>query len=346
MKSLILILALLCGLFLPARASELSPPEVPDSAESLMPDEEQTFGEGLWYVVTTAIRTLKPELAAGIRVCLGVLVVSILTAVLRAFPGGASDVVDMVGAVAVAGLLLGSTNSLIGTSEQAVGQLSDYGKMLLPVMAATVAAQGGTTSATALYSGTAIFDALLSGVISKALVPMVYAFLTVAVADCVLDGDFLKRVRDFVKWMVTWCLKTILYIYTGYMSITGVVTGTTDKAALKAAKLTISGAVPVVGGILSDASEALLVSAGVVKSATGIYGMWAIIAVAIGPFLKVGIRYLLLKAVAAVSEIFAGKKTTVLLQDFSTAMGLLLGMTGAMSLLFIISVVCLMKGVG
>lgn len=346
MRKILLMVVLLVGMTLPVQALDLEAPSAPEAVEDLMPAETQSLGEGIWFIIKAAIKSFRPELAQGVRVCMSVTVLSIGTAVLKSFPGRASTLIDMAGSVGAATLLLGSANTMIGAAAQVVEQLSDYGKLLLPVMTAAIAAQGGVSSATALYSGTAIFDAVLVTLISSLLVSMVYVYLTLSVADSILDGDILKRMRDFVKWLVTWCLKTVLYIFTGYMSITGVISGATDKAAVKAAKLTISGAVPVVGGIMSDASEAVLVSAGVVKSAAGVYGLWAIIAIAVGPFIRIGVLYLLLKLTAALCSVFAGKKMSELLQGFSTAMGLLLGMTGAVSLLFVISIVCFLKGVG
>ena len=145
---------------------------------------------------------------------------------------------------------------------------------------------------------------------------------------------------------MTWFLKIILYIFTGYMGITGVVSGTVDAAAVKATKLTISGMVPVVGGILSDASEAVIVGAGVMKSAAGVYGLLAMIAIWISPFLQIGLQYLLLKATAAVCAAFGEKRVTELVQCFSSAMGLLLAMTAVVCVLLMISTVCFMKGAG
>jgi len=114
-----------------------------------------------------------------------------------------------------------------------VSELSDYGKMLLPVMAGAHAAQGGVTASAALYAGTMIFDALLGKIISQLMVPMVYMYLSLSVAGCALGEDLLKRLRDLIKWLITWCLKNGLYIFTGYLSVTGVVSGATDAAKLR-----------------------------------------------------------------------------------------------------------------
>ncbi|MBE6974610.1 MAG: hypothetical protein E7436_03870 [Ruminococcaceae bacterium] len=107
----------------------------------------------------------------------------------------------------------------------------------------------------------------------------------------------------------------------------------------------MSGAVPVVGGILSDASEAVLVGAGVMKNAVGIYGTVALIALWIAPFLRIGIQYLLLKLTAALCAVVDSKAINDLVTSFSGAMGLLLAMTGSVCVLLLISMVCFMKGV-
>ena len=75
------------------------------------------------------------------------------------------------------------------------------------------------------------------------------------------------------------------------------------------------------------------------------YGLIAVAAIAIGPFLRIGAQYLLLKLTAAVCGVFGSKRTTELVGDFSSAMGILLAMTGAVCMLLLISMVCFMKGV-
>ena len=71
-----------------------------------------------------------------------------------------------------------------------------------------------------------------------------------------------------------------------------------------------------------------------------------LLAVFLSPFLKIGVHYLILKLTAAVCGIFGEKGLTELIGDFSTAMGLLLAMTGSECLLLLISTVCFLKGVG
>ena len=346
MSKFLLVVILIFSLAIPASAAELTAPTVPQSGREVMPEKTDSFGDGLLKLLENALGQLQPDLKEASRVSLGVVAAVMMVSLLQSFSGSVKTAAEFAGTTAIAAGLLLSANSLIRLAAETITEISEYGKLLLPVMTAAMAAQGGVSSSAALYTGTALFDAVLSSLISRLLVPMVYLFLALAVANSAMGEDLLKQMRNVAKGLISWCLKILLTVFTTYIAITGVVSGTTDAAALKATKVTISSVVPVVGGILSDASEAVLVSAGLMKNAAGIYGILAVLAVFLSPFLKIGVQYLILKLTAALCALFGAKRLTELIFDFSTAMGLLLAMTGSECLLLLISTVCFLKGVG
>lgn len=345
MKKIVLMIILAILLVQPVSATSFTAPEVPDSGDAYMPPDIQTFGEGLWFVVKSAISAIKPEIAQAARLCASVIAAALLTSLIHGLSSYTKQITEIAAAVGIGLLLLQPSSTLIRMGTETVSELSEYGKLLLPVMTSAMAAQGGVSTSAALYTGTTLFSTVLTDMISGLIVPMVYFFLCLCIANSAVGEDVLKKLRDFLQWLITWSLKIVLYIFTGYISITGVVSGSADASMVKATKLAISGSVPVVGGILSDASESILVSAGIMKNAAGIYGVLAIIATWIGPFLQIGIQYLLLKVTSAVCGVFGPKQIAGLVQDFSSAMGFILAMVSAISLLLLISLVCFMKGV-
>lgn len=344
MKQLLIIILVLFQLAVPVSALEIEAPPVPDSGRELMPSDTSSFPEALTELLDKTLQRVRPDFSEAAAVGSAVFASGLLLSLLDPQKGKGPAVLAAVAGAAV--ILLGSSNVLIHLAADTVRELSDYGKLLFPVMTAAMAAQGGVTTSAALYTGTAVVDSLLSSLLSGILVPAVYLYLAMAVTFAATGEEMLKRLRDMIKNAISWCLKTILTVFTTYMSITGVVSGTTDAAALKAAKVTISSVVPVVGGILSDASEAVLVGAGVMKNAAGIYGILAVLAVFLEPFLRIGVHYLVLKITAALCGIFGSGGITALAEDFSSAMGLLLAMTGSVCLLLMVSTVCFLKGVG
>ena len=346
MRKVLILLVLMAALVIPVCAAEFTAPTVPPEARPLMPAETESFGQGLWTVIKSAVALIRPDLAAAAKTCLAITGIVLLTSILNSLPGNGKTVLGFACPLALAGVLLGQTNSLIALGTQTVQRLSDYGKLLLPVLTGALAAQGGTTGAASIYAGTMLFNTVLTALIGSALVPMIYVFLALSVGISALGEQLLKKLRDFVKWLMTWGLKIVLYVFTGYMSITGVISGSADAAAVKAIKLSISGMVPVVGGILSDAAESVVLGAGVMKSAAGVYGVTALLAIFISPFLQISAHYILLKITAALCSAFDVKSASELIEDFSGAMGLLLGMTGTICIMLLISVICFMKGMG
>ena len=346
MRKLLLTIVLLAYFVLPVSAMEFEAPQAPDSAVDTMPDEGATFSEGLWYIVKKGISKAWPDVTDAATVSLSIVAVVMLISITDCFAEGIQHVIDLVGTLIISTILLSTTRSMIGLGTETVCSISEYGKLLMPVLTAAMAAQGGVTSSSALYAGTMLFDSLLTSFIAKLLVPLIYIYLCLSIANRSSTQTLIGNLQDSTKKTAIWMLKTILYIFTGYIAVTGVVSGTTDASALKAAKLTISGAVPVVGSILSDASEAVLVGAGVLRNAAGIYGLFAVLAVWVGPFLRIGAHYLLLKMTVSFCGVIGRKQTIGILKDFCTAMGLILAMVGASCVLQLISIVCFLRGVG
>lgn len=338
--SLLLCLSILA---VPACALEIEAPAVPRSGADRMPEETGSLLEGLLELLEKAVSGLQPDLKEASRISLGALAAVMAVSLVQTVSPGIRETAQMAGVVALAGLLLLGTHSLIRLASATVLEMMAYGELLLPVMTAALAAQGGVTGSAALYAGTALFSALLQAVMGRLLVPGIYLYLALCTGSGATGEPLLKRTADQLKGAISWFLKILMMVFTTYLSLTGVVSGTTDAAALKAAKVTMSSFVPVVGGVLSDASEAVLVSAGLMKNAAGIYGILAVLALFLRPFLQIAVHNLLLKLTAAVCAVFGNPRLTGVLDAFAGALSLLLGMTGAACVMVLISTVCFMK---
>lgn len=333
-------------LLVPADASEIAAPEVLESGRLLMPQNTESFGDGLLELLQNCIQYLRPDLRE-VSVSCGIIVFSaMLISVLSMISRRMNAMVSVAGAASVATVMFRQTNSMVVLAVDTVKDILEYGKLLCQIMTAALAAQGGTTSSSALYIGTTVFVAILNTLLSGLMVPAFLCYLVFTVAHGTFCDEFMKKSAEAIKNVWIWLLKLLIIAFTTYMGVTGAVSGTTDMAALKAAKIVISSAVPVVGGILSDSSEAVLVGMGIVKNAAGIYGILAVLAVFMGPFVKIGTQYLIIKTAAVLCGVFGEKRISSLVDGFSTAMSLLLALIAAACTLILISTVCFLKGAG
>ena len=100
---------------------------------------------------------------------------------------------------------------------------------------------------------------------------------------------------------------------------------------------------PVVGSMVADASETLLVSASVLRGGLGVFGLLGVLAVSVLPFLETGCQYLMLKLTAAAAGAAGEKELSALIGAMAGAMGLLTGLVGACAAVLMVACVCFMK---
>ena len=346
MRTVLIFVFLVILLALPVGALELEAPLPTGEAAEYLPREADSFGEGLWNVLCAASEVLTPALHDGMRCCLRVLSVMLLVGLAgQSAPGISAKAVELSGVAAVSVMLLEPSASLLQLAVQTTESLREYGKLLLPVMASAMAARGGVTSASALYVGTAVFDTILGSVVSELMIPLVWMYLGLCVACASVGTNMLEKLRDMIRWGTEWVLKLTLYIFTGYMAITGVVSGTADAAAAKAARIAISGAVPVVGGILSDAADTVLLSAAALGNSAGILGILAVLAMFLAPVLRIGCRYLLLKATGFLGQLLGGSRSAELVEHVAGGLGMMMALVSTQAVLLLVSAVCFLRGV-
>lgn len=299
--------------------------------------------EGLRAVLETGSGELPGVVRKAARSSVLLLAVVLLCGLAEGFSGSVGEtglkVVPLAGALAVTAVAVADVNSLLGMGVETLNTMTGFSNILLPVTAALTAATGAVTGAAARQMAAAVFSGLLMNLITRLLVPLVYAYLAASAGHAALGNDGLKRVAGMLKWVVTSTLTAVLLVFVGYLTVSGVVTGTADAATVKAAKFAMSSAVPVVGGILSDAAETVLASAGVLRSAVGVYGTIAVLMMCLLPFLQMGVHYLAYKFTSAVSATVADSRTAGLIDSIGTAFGLILGMTGAGALLQLVALV-------
>ena len=142
MKRFLLCLVFVLVTILPVSAMEAEPPEVPESGELYMPENTESFGEALWHIFKTAVSTLSPEIASVAKLCLGLSAVIVLSCICKNVPGSSGQAIGLCSAVMMGIMLLSPTGALIRLGVETITEMAEYGKLLIPVLTAALAAQG------------------------------------------------------------------------------------------------------------------------------------------------------------------------------------------------------------
>lgn len=322
--------------------------EVPEAAEEILDGLEiseltpdQAAGRLLSVLGGGAGNAFR-EAAGSLVLLLCVVLVCGVCGALREGAGAQGETLHIAASVAVTAICAGGMTGMIARAGEAITDMSLYAQTLVPAMAALQAAMGQPGAAVARSGATMLFSGILSGVIRSVLFPMTYVYILLLAVNAALPRQTLTRMASFIKKSVTAALTISLTLFVAYFTISGAVAGSADAMAVKSARVSISAAVPVVGGILAEASEALLLGGGVMKNALGLFGILVIAGIVLEPVLGLAARWILFKLGAALAGPLADERISGLLDGLSDAFGMVMGMTATCAFLLFISVLTMM----
>ncbi len=245
--------------------------------------------------------------------------------------------VDLACTVVIVSACAADLHGMIGLGVDTVQKIAHYALALIPGLCSLLTASGGAGTAAAVQIAAAGALDLFCSVCVGLIVPLIYLFVGLSAAEAALGLGMLDKLRDLVKWICSSLMKWTVSLFTGLLALIGCFSGAADASKLKAARIVISGMIPMVGGAVSGASESLLNAADVLRTSVGVYGMMAVLGLFFAPFLKIAAQYLILKLAGAMCGLFGGSSQTGLVERMTQAMGLVLAMTGVVCIMTLLS---------
>ena len=272
------------------------------------------------------LSTAKKELGFAWKL---VLIAALCSMTVILSPGRSEKNFAEMAACCMAALLLaGTAESVIPEARETLYRLSDYGKAAFPAFYLAVASCGAGVSASVKYASICFASNLFMELSQRILLPLISVYLSVGITLSLAENALLNAAERLLKW----CIVTSMTLFTGgfctYISLSGVISGSADAVAVKAAKSAISTLLPVVGGILSDSASTMLAAASVIKNSAGVFCLIAVCAICAAPFGLLLAKMLLLKGAAVLSEMGCCDAYARLLSAAGDAMGMLLGLGG------------------
>ncbi len=294
----------------------------------------------LWEQTVSAAGTiLTSTIRTGVLLLITVLLCGLLDVTHAEFGGKGVDLTAFAGTAGILALSMADVHSLAAIGKSLMEQLEELTTVLLPLVSATLAASGSITGAGVRQVATIFFSDILLTLMNRLLLPMVYLYMAACAGYTAVGNPGLKQIAALLKWAVTGILTGLTTVYVAYLTAASALAGTADTLTARAAGLAISGMVPVVGGILSSATETVMAGAGLLKNAIGIFGILAVLAFCLVPFLRLALHYLIYKVTAVLAATLSGGRIAELIGSVGTAFGLILGIVGAGSLILLVSLI-------
>lgn len=318
---------------------------LPEYAEELA-EGAYSDSQGTFYNVMNAFSDeLGNGLGGAVKRALSIVAVALICAVLTVFCDQAPEYVQLGGCAAIAVLSVGEVNSFILSGQNVMTAISGFSKTLLPAMCAAGAACGTLSSATVKYAASVLFMDTFISLAQSVIMPLIYAYLGVSIAASAFANKSLVSISKALKRICVFLMTACALIFTLYISISSVVASGGDAAVSKLAKTAISAALPIVGGIISDAAGTVVAGAQAMRGALGIFGMIALLAICAAPFAALALNYLTYKLSAAAVGMFGCDRISALTDSVGSAIGMVLGLAGCCAIILFVSMAVSIKAV-
>ena len=330
------------ALELPSELDGTVPRELIDSAEA----GDDLLLRGGQYLFSHFRAALQDAVANSLRGAMALMLLSLLCGLIEGTAESAGETparyAGYLGVLGAAALSAGDLSALIGLGVETMDELSVMAKLLLPTIAAAMAGGGCVGSASVWQVGALMLSDVFLSLMRDVLVPVLYCMIGTAAAGALLEQSRLSLLSKGIGKLLSWGLSAILIVFTAFLSVSNLLAGSADRLAVKVGKTVISGAVPVVGGILSDATEAVVATALTLRGTLGVLGVFSVLALCLVPLLRMAVQYLFYQLAAFFSGMVGSQSLSKFLEQLSSAFSLMLAMTAGGAFLLLVSLLIAM----
>lgn len=290
------------------------------------------------------------ELALNMQLLGKLIILAVMTAVLHQMIDAFSNaevgkLAHMVVFLALMTIAVASFTFSINAARDAVNNMVDFIKAILPILMTLIAAEGGVLTA-GLLNPLIIFFLSATGIILQAVIfPLIYIYAALMLINRISPHFKVERLAALAKDGVMLTLGFSLTVFIGFLSLQGVAGAVADSLGIKTAKFVAGAFLPVVGGAVSDAVEVFAGTAAVMKNAVGIFGVIMLFLLCIYPAIQVLLTGLVYKLAAAIVEPIGDSAIGGALEDMGKSIFLAFGVVVTAGIVFFFTLVVIV-GVG
>ncbi|MBB6216621.1 stage III sporulation protein AE [Anaerosolibacter carboniphilus] len=220
---------------------------------------------------------------------------------------------------------------------EAIDEMVMFVQALLPILLTLLMTMGGIT-ASALFQPVIIASVgIISTLMKTIVIPLIFFSVILSIVNYLSSKIHVSKLASLLKQVCVILLGLMLTVFIGIITIQGVAASATDGVTIRTAKFAV-GLIPVVGGFISDAADAILGCSLILKNAIGGVGLFILAFIVLMPLLKILALILIYKLASALIEPIVDSDLPDCLNDLSNALVMLFGTVLSVAIMFFMAV--------
>jgi len=248
-----------------------------------------------------------------------------------------AKIAHSVGMLALFTVALSSFTIALQTGREAITNMVGFMQSLIPVVMTLMAAMGNLTTVALMHPVIYVSLNILATLTQNIVFPLIFCAAVLGIVSSLSTRFQVSRLANLFKDGSMVLIGLFLTVFIGVLSIQGVAGAVTDGVGLRTAKYLTGAFVPVVGGMLSDAVDAIAGCSLFIKNTIGIFGVLAIFLICALPVIKILSAAVMYKLAAALLQPLGAQQLGECLDLLGNSLFLVFGAVVAVGLMLFFS---------
>lgn len=294
-------------------------------------------------IVNRIVKYLLNEVFLNVDILIKIIILAIICAILKNLQNSflsesVGELAFFVCYIVIVSVLMISFSTAMSMCVSIIDNMVSFMHSIIPLLISLLISTGNLSSAGVFQPILIMLVEIGATVIKNFFIPLIFFITVLNIVNNISDKVQLTKLSGFIKQICTWGIGLILTVFIAIVSIQGTMGAVVDGVTSKTAKFALGTFIPVVGKYLADAADTVVGCTLVIKNASGLIAMIGIIVICLAPLLKILALVILYKLASAIVEPISDKKITNCLSDMANSLVFLLGITAAVSVMFLIAI--------
>lgn len=249
---------------------------------------------------------------------------------------GASEIAFYAQYIIIITVVMATFTQSLEMAKKSIQNTVTFTHCLVPLLMTLMLATGSIATSNLVQPIILFLIQFIGNIINTLVLPLILISTALSVVSNVSNKIQIGKLSKLLKSSTIWIMGTILTIFVTLLSLEGTMSSTLDGLTIKISKTAVSTFVPVVGKILSDATDSVLGATNILKNATGLVGIIVIILICIVPIIKLAILSITFHFTSSLLEPIADSRIIDLLDTIGGTYKILLGIVFAVSFILVI----------
>lgn len=242
-------------------------------------------------------------------------------------------------------IMMKSFGTCYTLTEDVIGDLIDFMKVLMPTYLMAAAVSAYQTSAVMYYEGFLLLIYYLQKLVAAVILPAIRCYVLFSMLGYLGKEEFFGRGREGLKKLILFLLKAMIGVTAGLQVIQGMISPAIDEMKHTVFSRGVSS-LGNIGNVAQNVTDVILGSGALLKNGIGVVAAVVIVSICLIPVVEVACYVVFYQVLAAIAEPISDKRLTGAIGQMSDGIALLVKLLFTVCAMFLltIAIVCVTTG--